>query len=67
MAKRKGTIGYMCMTDFDHELGAAHSGSTIYPSIEAIKEFAPCVKQCGIVKVEVIFKSTVQAACYDAK
>lgn len=43
--------GYMCGVDFQHEL--AHIGGPIYASVEDLKAKRECVKQCGIVKVEI--------------
>lgn len=45
--------GYMCQTDFKWEIGDALGGTTIYPSIEDLKDNRKCVKQCGIVKVRI--------------
>lgn len=46
-------IGYMCGVDWQHELGEASGGNTIYPSIEDLKRHRQCWKQCGIVAVTV--------------
>lgn len=53
-------FGYMCMTDFDHELGAACGGVAVYPSVTDLKRCRPCVDECGIVKVKVTFVETIQ-------
>jgi hypothetical protein len=58
--EQRVTLGYMCKTDFDYELGEAADGSRVYPSVESLKKYSPCYKQCGIVEVEVRFKSVVQ-------
>ena len=47
---------FMCKTDFDHELGQAHEGVTLYPSMESLMKRKPCVKECGIVHVGVAEK-----------
>lgn len=47
---------FMCKTDFDHELGHAHQGVTLYPSVESLTKRKPCVKECGIVHVGVAEK-----------
>ncbi len=49
----ESTHGYMCMTDYDYELGVAKGGNVVYPSVEDIKENRSCVSECGIVKVAV--------------
>ena len=46
-------VGYMCKTDFDYELGHAAGGNRIFATVEDLKEWFPCVDECGIVKVEV--------------
>jgi len=55
----EGVVGYMCRTDFDHELGYAEDGTTIYPSIESLHENRECAKHCGIVEVEVRLRKVV--------
>jgi len=58
--------GFMCMTDFECELGAACGGNTIYPSVDDLKRNRPCVEECGIVKVKVEGLCIIQeAAPYD--
>ena len=52
--------GYMCMTDFECELGMACGGNVVYPSVEDIKRNRKCVESCGIVKVAVICTEIVQ-------
>lgn len=47
--------GYMCMIDWDYELGNAPDGNKIYPSIEALKKEHSCWEECGIVEVTVSF------------
>lgn len=53
MRLREGTVGYMCMIDFEDELYRAAGGNIVYPSIEDLKENHDCWKQCGIVAVRV--------------
>ncbi len=48
-----GVTGYMCLTDFECELGGASGGNRVYPSIENLKEYKPCAMECGIVEVRV--------------
>ena len=55
MTKTK-VIGYMCATDWQHEIGDAPEGNVIYPSIDELKKRRACVIQCGIVEVEVLFR-----------
>lgn len=42
--------GYMCMTDFEHELG--NTTATVFPDVESLPECARV--DCGYVKVSVI-------------
>jgi len=44
-------IGYMCKTDYEHELGSAVGGVIVYSSIEDLKEHKKCWQDCGIVEV----------------
>lgn len=52
--------GYMCLVDYEWELGNASGGNIVYPSIDDIKERRGCVAQCGIVEVEVRARRIVQ-------
>lgn len=54
--------GYMCMTDFEWELGMACGGNTVYPSEEDCRRHRKCVAGCGIVEVEVRFRRVVSEA-----
>lgn len=56
---KKGTIGYMCMIDFEDELGRASGGNPVYPSIEDLKRHHDCWESCGIVEVEVRYVRTI--------
>jgi hypothetical protein len=46
-------MGYMCLTDWRHEIGHNYNGNIIYPSLKALKEQRSCWKQCGVVEVTV--------------
>lgn len=56
-------IMYMCMTDFDTEMG--HSEVEMYPSVEQLKKERECVSECGIVEVNVKFSRVVQEPNYN--
>lgn len=58
-------IGYMCLTDFECELGGAIGGNTVYPSAEDLRKRRGCVAECGIVEVEVRARRIVQEASCD--
>jgi len=49
---RKYKIGYMCATDWHHEVECAEDGVHIYPSIRSLKHYRKCTKECGIVRVK---------------
>lgn len=50
---------YMCMIDYEEELGHASDGVRVYPSLNALKEHHICWEECGIVEVEVKFKKII--------
>lgn len=52
--------GYMCLVDFECEIGMASGGNVIFPSIEDCRENRKCVSSCGIVEVEVRARRIVQ-------
>jgi hypothetical protein len=53
-------IGFMCLTDYWHELGEAPGGEKVYASIEELRELRPCVSTCGIAEVEVRLRRIVR-------
>ncbi|MES3028511.1 MAG: hypothetical protein V4820_11735 [Pseudomonadota bacterium] len=52
--------GFMCKTDWDHEIGYASDGNKVYPSEAAIRRERKCLPECGIVEVEVTIIRVVQ-------
>lgn len=52
-------IGYMCMIEFEDEMGMASGGVRVYPSLEDLKENHDCWQSCGIVKVKVSLVETI--------
>lgn len=52
-------IGYMCMIDFEDELGAAAGGTPVYASVEDLKANHDCWESCGIVEVRVEYVRTI--------
>lgn len=46
---------YLCGIDWQHELGEAADGTTIFPSQEWQKKFHP-TEGCGVVKVRATFE-----------
>ena len=57
--------GYMCMIDWECEIGAASGGNKIYPSIEDLKASHTCWEGCGIVEVKVHFSKVICEAKED--
>jgi hypothetical protein len=55
-------IGYMCMIDWELEIGAAADGNKIFPSPSALKKAHGCAEHCGVVEVEVRVRSVVYPA-----
>lgn len=55
-----GVTGYMCLTDFEHELGCAMGGNTVYPSERNLRVNCRCIPQCGAVEVKVIGTEILQ-------
>ena len=52
--------GFMCKTDWDHEIGWASDGNKVYPSIDSVRRERKCTAECGIVEVDVTFVRIVQ-------
>ena len=55
----QSVTGYMCMIDFEDELGRAAGGNRVYSSVEDLKKNHDCWESCGIVKVRVEYVSTI--------
>lgn len=49
--------GFMCRTDFLHELGEHPYGVKVFPSLEALRRAQDCVMTCGYVEVEIRYRS----------
>lgn len=56
---RNEVTGYMCMIDFEHELGHASGGNEVYPSVDDLKRTHPSWEECGVVEVKVSYVRTV--------
>ncbi len=55
----KPRTGYMCSTDFYHELGEAAGGTKIYRSKEDCLANCSCVRECGMFKVKISFDKII--------
>lgn len=59
-ANEDGSVtGYMCLIDWECEIGSASGGNRVFPSIDDLKKSHTCWEGCGIVEVEVRFKRVV--------
>lgn len=52
-------LGYMCGVDWEHEIGMASGGNTIYASPEDCARCRRCTTECGIVEVRVYLNKWV--------
>ena len=52
-------LGYMCATDYYHELGEGPTNE-VYSSIDQLKKARPCVEECGILEIRVSVSKIVQ-------
>lgn len=57
-----GVVGFMCLTDFECEVGAAVGGNKVFPSIDDLRRCRPCADSCGIAEVRVVGVKIVQPA-----
>lgn len=60
MTEERIVVCFMDKVDFDYEVGAAHRGNRVYPSVVAVEDNQPCSRQCGIVEVELRYIRTVR-------
>jgi len=44
---------YMCGVDWQYELGKAADGTILYPSVNSLKKYRSCWKECGIVEITI--------------
>jgi hypothetical protein len=51
--------GYMCLIDWQHELGEASGGTLVYASLEDLKRNHAMWESCGVAEVEVRLKAEV--------
>jgi hypothetical protein len=63
----KHVTAYMCLVDFECEIGLASGGNIVYPSIEECREGRKCVGGCGIVEVEIRATRVVQEPSDDGE
>jgi hypothetical protein len=51
--------GFMCLIDWQHEIGQASDGNKVYPSLDALKRHHKMWAECGVVEVEVRAKQVI--------
>ena len=56
--------GFMCLVNWDHELGEASGGTIIYSDEEDLRVHHRCIESCGIAEVEVRLVRIVQKGKY---
>lgn len=57
--KNKKVTVYVDGVDWQHEIGEAPDGNTVYPSTDSLKEFNRCWEGCGVVECEIVFKKWI--------
>lgn len=61
--RRLGPVhGFMCLTDWEDEVGSASDGNKVYPSEAALRKARRCTDECGIAEVELRLTRIVQPA-----
>lgn len=51
---------YMCLSDYNYELGNASGAFSVYGSIDELKENRPCVEECGIAELTITGMTVAQ-------
>jgi hypothetical protein len=59
MTQESFRIGYVDLVDYQHEIGEAAGGNTIYASAGDLKKHQSCWEGCGIAKVKVYLDEIV--------
>jgi len=52
-------FGYMCLIDWNYEVGQNARGNLVYPDIECLRERHNCADSCGIVKVKLTLEEII--------
>jgi hypothetical protein len=65
MSKNKETrYAYMDKVDFEHELGEAVGGNTLYSSVKDLLNNQKCITECGVVKVKITIEEVILGSKY---
>jgi len=60
MKKPEPRYGFMCLTDWQWELGEALGGNMVYPDLKDLKKHRVCVEDCGIVRVKIVLDKVIR-------
>lgn len=63
-ASKDSREAFMCLVDYEHELGFASGAHKVYGAVEDLRDTRPCVEQCGIARVRVVLEEVVQQPDY---
>ncbi len=58
-SKTKKVTVYLDGVDWQHEIGCASDGNSVYPDTVSLKENNRCWAGCGIVECDIVFKKWV--------
>ena len=56
--------GYMCLIDWEHEIGHATYGNRIFPSVRDLEREHPSVQSCGIVRVKITLDEVIRKGAH---
>lgn len=62
---KRYVLGYMCGVDWQHEIGMAAGGNSVYASPEDCAKNEKCTDACGLVEVKVRFSRWVKPQDFD--
>jgi len=65
MEKSDKVYGYLCETDYRHELGQAPGGVCVYASVQDLLDHCSCAESCGAVKIEFKIVEQVLVGTHD--
>jgi len=56
----KTVKGYVCKTSWEWDINGDCFGTTIYPTLEDLKDNTNCWKSCGIVEVDITLSKVIR-------
>ena len=63
--KKKKVVVYLDGVDWQHEVGCAPDGNSVYPDVHSLKENNRCWEGCGVVECELVFKKWILEQDWD--